>query len=229
MVPELIHRSVAGTTLAVRSWRCAEPVRPAVVLILGTGATSADWDPIAADLCRDRDVFALDLRGHGDSDRPGVYSIELMTQDVEALLPDLGSPVDLVGHSLGGLIGCRVAARPAPVVRRLVLEDVGVLHPRPAATPPRPDGELLFDWAVVEQIRPEIDHPDADWPAVLRRIELPVLAISGGASSFVPPEHVEELAGVVADGTCVVIDAGHDIHATRPKEFLDCVRAFLDH
>ena len=228
VVPETIYRDAGAVRLAVRVSRCPKPRFPAVVLLGGTGATALEWDPIAAELCRDRNVFAVDLRGHGDSERPGRYGIDLMARDVAALLPQLAPEVDLVGHSLGGLVGCRVAARPGAGVRRLVLEDVGVLYPRRAAAPPRPEGELDFDWAVVEQVRPEIDDPAADWLAVLGRIELPVLALSGGTTSFLPPEHVDELVAAVRQGRRVTIDAGHEIHSARPREFLDEVQAFLD-
>jgi pimeloyl-ACP methyl ester carboxylesterase len=198
-------------------------------MLPGTGATASDWDQIAAELCWDRTVFAVDLRGHGDSDWPGRYSIGEMARDVRALLPILASaPVDLVGHSLGGLVACQVAATSAARVRRLVLEDTGMPHPRPRVTPARPAEALAFDWAVVEQVRPEIDDPDPGWPDVMAAIEMPSLLIGGGPSSFLPQEHVAELARAVANGTCVTINAGHLVHAARPAEFLAELRNFLD-
>lgn len=227
-MPETIRHRLGDVTLAARTWTCPSPSHPPVVLLPGTGATAADWDLIAAELGRDRHAYAIDLRGHGDSDWPGEYSIELMAREVDALLPRLADEVDVVGHSLGGLVGCRVAGRPDTAVRRLVLEDVGVLHPRPPSPPSRPVGELSFDWAVVEHVRPEIDDPAPDWLTVLGRVEVPVLAISGGPSSFVSPQHVDELVVAVRQGSKVTVDAGHEIHATRPGEFLDHVRAFLD-
>jgi pimeloyl-ACP methyl ester carboxylesterase len=65
---------VGGVRLAVRSWPCRDAAWPPVVLLPGTGATAGDWDVIAAKLCADRTVFAVDLRGHGDSGRrqPGL-------------------------------------------------------------------------------------------------------------------------------------------------------------
>jgi len=221
---------VDGVTLAVRSWSCPEAAWPPVVLLHGTGATASDWDAIAARLCGDRPVFAVDLRGHGESSWPGTYAISLMAHDVAGLLPLLSATeVDLVGHSLGGLVACQVAAAPGQNrVRRLVLEDTGMPHPRPPQTPARPAGPLPFDWAVVEQIRPEIDQPDSRWPQVMAAIEVPTLVIGGGASSFLPQEHVEELAKTVAHGTRVTIDAGHLIHATKPDAFLAALTAFLN-
>jgi pimeloyl-ACP methyl ester carboxylesterase len=138
------------------------------------------------------------------------------------------SEVDLVGHSLGGLVACQVAASGRAPVRRLVLEDTGMPHPRPPQTPARPAGPLSFDWAVVEQVRPEIDEPDSRWPQVMAAIAVPTLAIGGGASSFVPQEHVEELAKTVAHGTRVTIDGGHLVHATKPDAFLATLTAFLN-
>lgn len=114
------------------------------------------------------------------------------------------------------------------LVRRLVLEETGVPHPRPAQPPARPAGPLLFDWAVVEQIRPEIDEPDPRWPQVMAAIHVPALVIGGGTSSFLSQEDVAELATTVADGTRVTIDAGHLVHATKPAEFLAELKAFLD-
>lgn len=213
--------------LSVRTSPCASPMHPAVALLPGTGATARDWDTVAADLSRDRVVHAVDLRGHGASDWPGRYGITLMAEDIAVALPRLASCVDVVGHSLGGLVACIVAAGDGPV-RRLVLEDVGVPHPREPKAVPRPDGVLDFDWAVVEQVRPEIDDPDPTWPQTLARITAPTLVVSGGPSSFVPVEHTHELADLVGEGTWTSIDTGHLVHATEPRLFLDAVRGHLD-
>ena len=137
-------------------------------------------------------------------------------------------PVDLVGHSLGGLVACAVASAHPELVRRLALEDVGVPHARPPATPPRPPGVLPFDWRVVEQVRPEIDDPDPRWADVVARIAVPTLVIAGGPSSHVPQDHVAELVRLLPDGRLRTVDAGHLVHATRPEEFIEHLLAFLD-
>jgi len=152
-----------------------------------------------------------------------------MAGDVTGLLPMLpAADVDLVGHSLGGLVACQVAASEQARVRRLVLEDVGMPHPRPPQTPVRLGGPLSFDWAVVEQIRPEVDEPDFRWAQVIAAIRVPALVIGGGPGSFVPQEHVEELTRTVVNGTRVTIDAGHLVHAAKPGAFLAELTTFLD-
>ena len=82
--------------------------------------------------------------------------------------------------------------------------------------------------AVVEQIRPEIDEPDSRWPQVMAAIHVPTLLIGGGPSSFLPQEHVDEIATTVARGTRVTIDAGHLVHATKPGAFLAELTGFLN-
>jgi pimeloyl-ACP methyl ester carboxylesterase len=228
-MPEQLHVAVAGVTLAVRVWPAAGPSRPPVVLLPATGATAEDWDVVAAALSGSRTVYAVDLRGHGSSDWPGAYSIRSMADDVTGLLPRLADgPVDLVGHSLGGLVACLVAAGRPELVRRLVLEDVGVPHARPAAPPSRPEGELAFDWQVVEQVRPEIDDPDPRWRDVVAGIPAPTLVIAGGPSSPVPQEHVADLVRALPDAAMVTVDAGHLVHERQPAEFGRHLRAFLD-
>ena len=184
---------------------------------------------MAGALAAQRTVLAVDLRGHGASSRPGAYSVALMAADVASLLDTVGAAaVDLVGHSLGGLVALRVAAGCPDRVRRLVLEDVGMPHARRPSPPARPEGELGFDWRVVEQVRPEIDHPDPAWPAVVASVAAPTLVVAGGRRSFVAAEHVAELVAALPDGRVVTLDTGHEVHETDPGGFTGAVGAFLD-
>src|SRR4051812_37227577 len=227
-MPNDIRVVVDGITLSSFVWPCARPSAPDVLLLHGTGATAEDWDVVATRLSDHRTVYAVDLRGHGRSDWPGTYSIDLLAEDVLGLLDQRTQPVDLVGHSLGGLVACKVAAAMPARVRRLVLEDVGIPHPRPPAPPERPEGPLAFDWAVVEQVRPEIDDPDPQWSDIVSRVRAPTLAIGGGSQSFVPHEHVAELVGRLQDGRLATIESGHLVHQSRPDEFIDLLLDFLD-
>lgn len=228
-MPRELDVDVDGIRLRVRVWPAVASPRPPVVLLPATGETAEDWDVVASLLQPSRSVHAVSLRGHGGSDRPGHYSIQAMADDVAGLLRQLDDrPVDLVGHSLGGLVACAVASAHPDDVRRLVLEDVGVPHPRAAAAPPRPPGDLPFDWRVVEQVRPEIDDPDPRWADVVAAIPAPTLVIAGGPSSPVPQEHVAELVGLVRDGRLITLDTGHLVHATQPEAFSSHLMAFLD-
>jgi pimeloyl-ACP methyl ester carboxylesterase len=228
-MPNQLDIAVDGVTLRVRVWPAVDTARRPAVLLPATGETAEDWDVVASTLHSSRTVHAVSLRGHGGSDWPGHYSIQAMADDVTGLLRQLDDrPVDLVGHSLGGLVACTIASANPEVVHRLVLEDVGVLHPRPAMAPPRPPGVLSFDWRMVEQVRPEIDDPDPGWRDVVAGISAPTLVIAGGPSSPLPQEHVAELVRLLPEGRLVTVDAGHLVHAGRPDEFTHHLHAFLD-
>lgn len=220
---------VGGVTLVVKTWRAREDSHTPVVLLPATGETAEDWNAVASALACSRTVHAVNLRGHGPSDWPGTYSIQLLADDVIGLLSQLADqPVDLVAHSLGGLVACKVASSRPEVIRRLVLEDVGLLRPRPSALPTRPAGVLPFDWRMVEQIRPEIDDPDPGWMQIVANIRAHTLVVAGGPSSTVPHEYVADLARTLVDGQLVSINAGHLVHATEPEAFIHTVMAFLD-
>lgn len=227
---------MAGVALHERRWG-ARGARPPVVLVHATGDTSADWAEVAAGLAGDRLVVAVDLRGHGASPWPGAYALADLAQDltatVERLHDESGADgrqgaVDVVAHSLGGLVACLLASRRPDLVRRLVLEDVPVPHPREPRTPSRPEGDLAFDWEAVLQVRAQIDDPDPRWPQLVAAITAPTLVVWGGPSSPMPPVHVEEMAATVADGRLVRIDAGHLVHANEPEAFTRAARDFLD-
>lgn len=229
-MPEQITVELTGITLALRVWPADGPSRPPVVLLPATAETAEDWDVVAAALSHTRTAYAVDLRGHGLSDWPGSYSIQLLADDVVTLLAAglADPPVDLVGHSLGGLVACAVAAARPTLVRRLVLEDVGLLRPRPDAPPSRPEGILRFDWRMVEQVRPEIDNFDPRWADVVAAISASTLVVSGGPSSPVSQDQIADLIHLLPDGRTITIDAGHLVHASKPEEFANALMAFLD-
>jgi len=68
-------------------------------------------------------VFALDQRGHGETDADFErFTLHDFTTDVVDFLHTvIGRPVTLVGHSLGSLVAQRVAAQYRDFVARLVL------------------------------------------------------------------------------------------------------------
>jgi pimeloyl-ACP methyl ester carboxylesterase len=155
--------------------------------------------------------------------------VALLASDLVGLLDQLAAPVlDVVGHSLGGLVACRAVSVRPQRVRRLVLEDVPMPHPRPASMPTRPEGRLEFDWKVVEQVRPEIDDPDPAWADVMRTIRVPTLVIAGGAASPVPQDGVRELVATLPNGHMETVEAGHLVHATEPAQFLRHLTVFLN-
>ncbi|WP_078843509.1 alpha/beta fold hydrolase [Streptomyces albus] len=224
------HSSVVARTTGVRlAYRTAgDPGAPPLVLLHALGETSADWEAVAARFARHWHVHAPDLRGHGRSDWPGDYAVEAMRDDVLGFLDALRlGRVDLIGHSLGGVVGYLLAAAHPDRVARLVLEDVPAPLPREPAPFTRPDGPLPFDWAAATAVRRRMDRPDPRWWDRLRDITAPVLAVAGGPQSPVPQDRIGLMAERIRDFRTVTVPAGHLVHATRPAEFTEAVLRFL--
>jgi len=91
-----------------------------LVLLHGLGANRKVWRGV---LELAPTAIALDLPGHGAAARLSAYSFEAYA---EALLPQLPEgPLELLGHSMGGMIGLVLAAR-RPEVGRVVAFGVKV-------------------------------------------------------------------------------------------------------
>jgi pimeloyl-ACP methyl ester carboxylesterase len=75
-----------------------------VVLLHGLGGSHQTWLPIMEALARDRRVLAVDLAGHGLSERPDAsYTLDWHAELVGRWIDAVGlDRFDLVGHSYGG-------------------------------------------------------------------------------------------------------------------------------
>jgi pimeloyl-ACP methyl ester carboxylesterase len=106
-----------------------DPSDPPVILLHGGGQTRHSWGTTLEALGkRGWHVYAVDLRGHGDSEwaPDGDYRLDAFSGDVLAIARSLGTPPALVGASLGGLASlAAIGFNPdEEVARALVLVDV---------------------------------------------------------------------------------------------------------
>jgi pimeloyl-ACP methyl ester carboxylesterase len=94
-----------------------------LLLIAGLASDRAFWFPVIDVLAVRHQLVLVDNRGAGRTSPLDVpTSIDAMANDCIALVRHLRLPeVDLVGHSMGGMIAQRVAATCPEIVDRLVL------------------------------------------------------------------------------------------------------------
>jgi N-formylmaleamate deformylase len=106
--------------------------RPPLVLIPGITSPAITWEFVAERLASRNDVYILDNRGRGLSQGgPGLrYRLDDYAADTEGVIRALGlDRPAIVGHSMGGRIAVRLAARAPGVIGKLVLADPAVSGP----------------------------------------------------------------------------------------------------
>lgn len=94
-----------------------------VGLVHGLGASGATWEPLIDRMLSDGryTVIAVDLRGHGSSERAASYKLDDFADDVAENLPE--GLHSIIGHSLGGPVLVRAVERLAPA--RAIYLDPG--------------------------------------------------------------------------------------------------------
>lgn len=103
---------------------------PTVLLVHATGFHARCWDRTVAALPDGYRAVAVDMRGHGRSDKHAPYVWATFGRDLEELVRGLGIRDAIgVGHSMGGHCVTQVAARVSDAFRRLVLVDPVIFEP----------------------------------------------------------------------------------------------------
>lgn len=115
--------------LKLHYWDYGSDDKPPLVLVHGGLDHARSWDAVAAALRDDYHVYALDLRGHGDSQwAPGaLYTVAEHVLDMAALCDVISiRPLVLIGHSLGGVIVLQYAGTYPEAVHKVVaIEGLG--------------------------------------------------------------------------------------------------------
>lgn len=126
--PQLVD--VGGRTISYLTLVPSEgdPVGDPVVLVHGFGGDKNSWLFVQQPIAETHAVHALDLPGHGASDKDvGDGSLAILAATVTGFLDTLGiSRAHLVGHSLGGAVIAAVArAAPQRVASLTLLAPAG--------------------------------------------------------------------------------------------------------
>lgn len=136
---EMRFRTRDGVGLRALHW-AGQPGGTPVILVHGLSSNCRLWDGAARELsAMGHDVIAVDLRGHGRSDKPDDgYDVAHVADDVMDVAASLGSgnppwqrPL-VIGQSWGGNIVVDIAARHGDRVRGVVAVDGGTIELRRA-------------------------------------------------------------------------------------------------
>ena len=201
-----------------------------LVLLHGGIGSGQMFASLAPALANRRRVIAIDLQGHGrtaDVDRP--FDVAAMADDVAGVIEQLGGTADLLGYSLGGAVGLRLALQHPERVNDLILVSIAIkrsgnhpeviaamdgmtaeaaefIKPSPpgqfyAANAPDPDG-----WDMLIAKTSDALKDDYDWSDEVRSLKPRTLLVFADADS-IRPDHIAEFYGLLGGG---LADAGWD-------------------
>lgn len=97
---------------------------PPLLIVHGLFGSAKNWGAIARRLAGDRRVVAVDMRNHGASPRADSQSYPDMAADLAEVIADVGAPMDVLGHSMGGKAAMQLALTRGNLIGRLVVADI---------------------------------------------------------------------------------------------------------
>ena len=118
-----------------------DEANPPLMLIHGNRDHARTWDQVAVQLKQEYCVYAVDLRGHGDSQWSvgSQYSLPEFVLDVAMLGRELNrNPLTVIGHSLGGAVALEYTGVFPQFVKKVVaVEGLGPPVREPVAASSR--------------------------------------------------------------------------------------------
>lgn len=122
-------RSIPGVELGKVTSKDGTPISflrtgsgPPLVLVHGTSSDHTRWAPVLPELGEKFTVYAMERRGRGASGDTSAFSFEREFEDVVALVNSISEPVNLLGHSYGGIC-CLEALLRTKNIRKLIIYE----------------------------------------------------------------------------------------------------------
>ncbi len=195
------------------------------LLLLHGGLGDFDmFEPVLAALVQTRQVIGVDLYGHGRTaltERP--MSVVDMGDDMAQIVKQLGyDKVDVMGYSLGGGVGFRMAVQHPERVRRLALVSAGYAQDGffPEMLPMQAQVgagmfEMMKQTPMYKSYAAVAPHPQ-DFPKLLdqmgafmrkpydysedvKRLQMPVMLVFGDSDMY-RPEHIMKFYQLLGGG-----------------------------
>lgn len=188
-----------------------------LILLHGNGENHGIFDKAIPPLAEHFTVYALDSRGHGQSDVPAVYHYEDMAEDVKCFIEALGleRPI-LYGFSDGGIIGLLLAAKYPQLLSRMIISGANAT----------PDGIRTGWLKLFRGINAVVKDPKMDMmlaephitEEMLQSIAIPT-AVLAGNRDMVKRSHTEYIAAQIPGSTLRILQGeGHGsyiLHSTK--------------
>ena len=221
-----------------------ESAQRTIIFIHGFGGKAEQWKYQMQKFAMDNRVIALDLRGHGLSDKPSTgYDMPRIQADLEAVLNQLNvsTPFVLVGHSFGGAIVTDYALNhPDHIEKLIIIATAGEFNLNPLfklalnlpASVLRLIGPFTRTWlhAPPHVLRQFYLNNLSQWKGwdKFSKLNVPTMIIRGHRDLVFDRPLFEKVAGSIPGGEDVDIGAsGHMVMLERREAVDRAIARFL--
>ncbi len=221
-----------------------ESAQRTIIFIHGFGGKAEQWKYQMQKFAMDNRVIALDLRGHGLSDKPSTgYDMPRIQADLEAVLTQLNvsTPFVLVGHSFGGAIVTDYALNhPDHIEKLIIIATAGEFNLNPLfklalnlpASILRLIGPFTRTWlhAPPHVLRQFYLNNLSQWKGwdKFSKLNVPTMIIRGHRDLVFDRPLFEKVAGSIPGGEDVDIGAsGHMVMLERREAVDRAIARFL--
>lgn len=179
-----------------------------LILLHGNGETHKIFDKAVKILSESFTVYALDTRGHGNSDKVNIYHYSDIKEDIRCFIEtlELQRPI-LYGFSDGGIVGLLLAAEYPQLLSQLIVSGANSVP-----------GGIRKGWLTIfkiiylltkdPKIKMMLEEPDIT-SDMLRKIEIPT-AVLAGSRDIIKKEHTEYIAGMIKNSSLMILPGeGH--------------------
>jgi pimeloyl-ACP methyl ester carboxylesterase len=200
---------------------------PPLILLHGLSGSGRWWSRNVPAFARSFRTYTVDLPGFGQSRRVRWSRLDDIADRIAGWVADEGLPrVHIAGHSLGGAVAARLAARHPDRIDRLVLVDAAI-RPEGMRPTPRPVGLTPTIRLAAPGVAPllvrdllrchprsfitaTVDALQTDWDS-LARINAPTLVVWGARDAITPLALGRDITAVVSGARLITLaEAGHN-------------------
>lgn len=228
---------------------------PTIILIHGSGGSTATWIMQLRGLSKDFLIVTIDLNGHGKSpDRSGSNTTESYLTDIKEVVKKYDRPV-IGGHSMGGMLAQLFALKYPQMISGIILVGTGArlrvaqfifdILDSNFDEYVENAGNFMFHESASEELidasKREIRKCD---PKIVRRdfaacnkfdimekvseISVPTLILVGKQDIMTPVKYSEYLHDKIQDSTLHVIEnAGHSVMLEKFEELNSHIKNWM--
>ena len=202
-----------------------------LLLLHGLGATTRSWKRFIENMPERIGIFAIDLLGHGKSDKPNiVYTLDKHLTAIDELIKSIGiNNFSIMGNSYGGIVALKYAGM-SDGVTNLIIEDIPVFEDEPKIDLLMLKKLMEFDnseHVMRSTLTGEYWLDTKDIESILVNLKARTLILWGSKDPLVNVKNAVILNKMIEGSVLKVFDGGHMPHYSNAKEIADAVIEFI--